>query len=320
MALGIMHDLAVGVHPRGADAWSMQDTLARGINVGAPPDAFNQLGQDWSQPPWQPNRLAELAYAPYRDLIARLLRHAGALRIDHIIGLFRLWWIPAGTTADRGTYVHFDHEALIGILALEGHRAGAVVVGEDLGNVEPAAREYLKERGIVGTSLLWFERDDAGHPLPASRWREYSLASVTTHDLPPTAGYLSGDHVELRDALGLLTRSVDEERAADESDRDAWLTVLRDQGELPVGATVEETVTALYRYLTLTPARLVCIALTDAVGDRRTQNQPGTTDEYPNWRVPLSGPDSVPLLLEDVRASTRARALAETVGTAIRRR
>jgi len=320
MPLGVMHDLAVGVHPKGADAWAMQDVLAQGINVGAPPDAFNQVGQDWSQPPWRPDRLVELAYAPFRSLVAQLLRHAGALRIDHILGLFRLWWIPQGMGADEGTYVRYDHEALIGILALEAQRAGALVVGEDLGTVEPFVRDYLRERGIIGTSILWFERDDRGRPLPAERWREYCLASVTTHDLPPTAGYLSGEHVSLRDSLGLLTRPVQEERAADEADRAAWLGTLTAQGLLTARATEEETVAALYSYLTTSPARLLGVALTDAVGDRRTQNQPGTTDEYPNWRVPLSGPDGAPLLLEDVMASGRVRALAATVSRGLKNR
>jgi 4-alpha-glucanotransferase len=313
MALGIMHDLAVGVHPSGADSWTLQDSLALGVNVGAPPDGFNQRGQDWSQPPWRPDRLAEQGYRPFRALLSRLLRHAGAVRIDHIIGLFRLWWIPQGDSADHGTYVRYDHEAFVGILALEGHRAGAVVVGEDLGNVEPAARQYFAERGILGTSLLWFERDAIGRPLPADRWREASLASVTTHDLPPTAGYLAGDHVQLRESLGLLTRPLAEEQAADEADREAWLQMLRGDGLLSQGADTEETVSALHEFLTRTPARLVCVQLTDAVGDRRTQNQPGTTDEYPNWRVPLCGPDGKPLRLEDVIGSRRARELAETV-------
>ena len=232
MRLGVMHDLAVGVHPSGADSWVLQDVLAQGVNVGAPPDAFTQLGQDWSQPPWRPDRLAALGYAPYRHLISRLLRHSGALRVDHIIGLFRLWCIPHGTTADRGTYLRFDHEALIGILALEAHRAGAVIVGEDLGNVEDSARSYLVERGIIGTSILWFERDTDGGPLPAEKWREYCLASLTTHDLPPTAGYLVGSHVDLRERLGLLTRPIETERALDEEDRAAWLAQLVEQGAL----------------------------------------------------------------------------------------
>lgn len=313
MRLGLMHDLAVGVHPDGADAWVLQDALAQRISVGAPPDAFNQVGQDWSQPPWRPDRLAALAYRPYRDLISRLLRHAGALRIDHIIGLFRLWWIPQGATADRGTYVRYDHQALVGILALEAHRAGAVVVGEDLGVVEPFVRDYLAERGVIGTSILWFEHDSDGSPLPASQWREYCLASITTHDLPPTAGYLAGDHVELRAELGLLNRPVAVERAEDEAGRQAWLDLLKQQSALAEDAGLEETVLALHRYLTTSPSRLLCVALTDAVGDRRTQNQPGTTDEYPNWRVPLTGPDGEPMLLEDVVSSARVRRMAEAI-------
>ena len=132
MALGTMHDLAVGVHPGGADAWRMRKTYAEGVRVGAPPDAFNQLGQDWGQPPWTPVGLAESGFAPFRDMVAALLRHAGGVRIDHVIGLFRLWWVPEGQTPDVGTYVRYDHEAIIGVLALEAHRAGAVVVGEDL--------------------------------------------------------------------------------------------------------------------------------------------------------------------------------------------
>lgn len=197
MALGIMHDLAVGVHPYGADAWALRDTYAQGISVGAPPDPYNQNGQNWSQPPWRPDRLAEQAYAPYREMVRTILRHAGGIRVDHVIGLFRLWWIPEGAGPTKGTYVRNDHEAMVGILALEAQRAGAVVVGEDLGTVEPWVRVYLRERGILGTSILWFEFDFDGDqsPLAPEQWREYCLASVTTHDLPPTAGYLAGDHV-----------------------------------------------------------------------------------------------------------------------------
>ncbi len=181
MALGTMHDLAVGVHPGGADAWRLRSTYASRIQVGAPPDPFNQIGQDWSQPPWRPDRLEELGYAPFRDLIAAVLRHAGGVRVDHIIGLFRLWWIPEGRPPSEGTYVRYDHEAMIGVLALEALRAGAVVVGEDLGVVEPSARDYLKSRGILGTSILWFERDEQGEPSPPS-----AGASCAWRRSPPT--------------------------------------------------------------------------------------------------------------------------------------
>ncbi|MDI3315618.1 MAG: 4-alpha-glucanotransferase [Mycobacterium sp.] len=315
MALGIIHDLAVGVHPNGADAWALQDMLAAGVTAGAPPDEFNQQGQNWSQPPWRPDRLAEHEYHPFRALIRAVLRHGGGVRVDHIIGLFRLWWIPDGASPEQGTYVRYDHEAMIGILALEAHRAAALVVGEDLGTVEPRVRDYLQSRGILGTSVLWFERDrhGGGEPLPAERWREYCLASVTTHDLPPTAGYLAGDHVRLRASLGLLSRPVAEELTADRNERAAWLAELHRANLLPGDADDEQTVRALYEYLGRTPSRLLGVSLADAVGDRRTQNQPGTADEYPNWRVPLTGPHGRPVLLEDVFTDRRAAALAETM-------
>jgi 4-alpha-glucanotransferase len=310
MSLGVVHDLAVGVHPDGADAWALQDVLAHGIHVGAPPDAFNQQGQDWSQPPWRPNSLAETGYAAWRDLVRAVMRHGGGLRIDHILGMFRLWWVTSPERPTEGTYVRYDHEALVGILVLEAARAGVTVVGEDLGTVEPWVRDYLTERGILGTSVLWFERDSEGDPLPPERWRELCLATVTTHDLPPTAGYLAGDHVELRNRLGLLTRPVAEELKVDEAERDSWLTALRERHLLSnTDADVERIVEALHQYVAHTPAKLVGVALTDAVGERRTQNQPGTTDEYPNWRVPLGGPDGLPVLIEDLPNNQRLRRL-----------
>ncbi len=315
MAVGVMHDLAVGVSRHGADAWGLQSTYATGITVGAPPDPYNQNGQDWNQPPWRPDRLAATAYAPFRELVSTILRHAGGIRVDHVIGLFRLWWIPAGAGPTQGTYIRYDHEAMVGILALEAHRAAALVVGEDLGTVEPWVRDYLRERGILGTSILWFEFDwdGDGSPLAPEKWRKYCLASVTTHDLPPTAAYLAGDHVRLRDRLGILTRSLAEELAVDETERQAWLDNLRHRGLLLDDAGEQETIHALHRYLTLTPSRLLCVALTDAVGDREAQNQPGTVDEYPNWRVPLTGPDGSVMLLEDVLSSERVAALAREV-------
>ncbi len=310
MSLGVVHDLAVGVHPDGADAWALQNVLAPGIHVGAPPDAFNQQGQDWSQPPWRPNALAETGYAAWRDLVRAVMRHGGGLRIDHILGMFRLWWVTSPERPTEGTYVRYDHEALVGILVLEATRAGVTVIGEDLGTVEPWVRDYLTERGILGTSVLWFERDADGKPLAPERWRELCLATVTTHDLPPTAGYLAGDHVELRNQLGLLTRPVAEELEVDEADRDSWLNALRERHLLSnTDGDVERIVEALHRYVAHTPAKLVGVALTDAVGERRTQNQPGTTDEYPNWRVPLGGSDGSPVLIEDLPNNQRLRRL-----------
>ena len=302
MGIGLIGDLAVGIHPEGADAWALGDVLARGIDVGAPPDQFNQLGQNWSQPPWRPDRLAELGYAPFRDMLRAVLRDAGGLRVDHIIGLFRLWWVPEDHEPGDGAYVRYDHEALIGILALEAARAGAIVVGEDLGVVEPWVRDHLLERGVLGTSVMWFEWAD-GHPLPPEDYRELCLATVTTHDIPPTAGYLALEHVAIRERLGLLTRSVEDERGAEEANVHAVRTALHERGLLEnPGAPTADVVAALHQWLALTPSRLHGIALTDLVGDVRAINQPGTDEEYPNWRLPLAGPDRRPLTLEDVVA------------------
>ncbi|MFE9534260.1 4-alpha-glucanotransferase [Streptomyces sp. NPDC006691] len=312
MPIGLVHDLAVGAHPEGADAWAQQDAFAPGMSVGAPPDAFNALGQDWGLPPWRPDVLAASGYAPYRGLLRNLLRHAGALRIDHVMGLFRLWWVPEGHPPTDGTYVHYDPEAMLAVLALEAHRAGAVVIGEDLGTVEPGVREALAERGVLGTSVLWFERDWAGtgQPLAPEAWRPGCVATATTHDLPSTAARLTGEHVQLRHRLGLLTSPLVTEQRAARAEVSEWLGYLERLGLLPDGPGDERTeIIAVHRFLLRTPARLVGVWLPDAVGDRRPQNLPGTWDQYPNWRLPVAGPDAQPLTLEEITASSRLHEL-----------
>ncbi|MFT4214055.1 MAG: 4-alpha-glucanotransferase [Microbacterium sp.] len=319
MAIGIMHDLAVGVHPLGSDAWSLHGMYAQGIAVGAPADMYNQQGQSWSQPPWLPGALAEAGYAPLRDMIRSLLRHAGALRLDHVIGLFRLWWIPDGLSPADGTYVRYDHEAMIGVLTLEALRAGAVLIGEDLGNVEPWVREYLSARGILGTSVLWFEREGDGFR-PPEHYRTELLATVNTHDLPPTAGYLADEHVALRARLGLLTRPVADELADAAAEREAVLALLRERGLLPpnpADATEEQIIQALNVLVAASPARLLGVALVDAVGERRTQNQPGTHTEYPNWQIPLAGADGQAVLLDDLDDNPRFAGLVAAVDDAL---
>jgi len=314
MPIGVIGDLAVGVHPTGADSWALQSVLAIGASVGAPPDAFNQQGQDWSQPPWKPRQLAELGYAPYRDMLRAALRHGGGLRVDHVLGLFRLWWVPRGGKPTDGTYVRNDHEALVGILALEAHRAGALVIGEDLGTVEPWVRDYLAERGMLGTSILWFERDEEG-PLPHEQWRRMCLGTVTTHDLPPTRGYLTGEHVSLRHRLGLLKMPVDQEWAALTVELAQWRAMLDDLGIARGGAvgdvgTTEAMVLGLHHFLAQAPCLLRGVSLADAAGDRRTHNQPGTYREYPNWELPLLDAEGRVVLLSDLRASGRVAELA----------
>jgi len=266
-------------------------------------------------------------------MLRTILRHAGGVRVDHILGLFRLWWIPAGEGPENGTYVYYDHEALIGILALEAQRAGAVVIGEDLGVFEPWVREYLSERGIFGTSILWFEHSEDG-PLAPESYRQQCLTSVNTHDLPPTAGYLAGEHVALRERLGLLRRPVEEERVHAAEEQEAVLDLVRKRGLLPAAsgvsaqaaadgaarqAEVQRTVEALYAFTALTPSSLLGVALVDAVGETRTQNQPGTHEQYPNWCIPLAGADGNAVLLDELAANPRFSSLLATVRKALDR-
>ncbi len=321
MPIGVIHDLAVGVHPNGADSWGLQEVLAIGVSVGAPPDAFNHYGQDWSQPPWKPRQLAEAGYAPYRDMLRTALRHAGGLRVDHVMGLFRLWWVPTGAKASEGTYVRYDHEAMVGILTLEASRAGAVVIGEDLGTVEPWVRDYLRERGMLGTSILWFERDAAG-PLRPEQWRELCLGTVTTHDLPPTRGYLAGEHVALRNRLGLLSVPVEKEWSGLREELAQWRALLDDLGierggEIGDVGSIDAMVHALHEFLSRTPCLLRGVALADAAGDRRTHNQPGTHQEYPNWQYPLVDAERRLVRLADLMDSEQVAELTALFRAAV---
>ncbi|APT85200.1 4-alpha-glucanotransferase [Corynebacterium aquilae] len=322
MDIGIMADLAVGVHPGGADAFTMAEYLAPDASVGAPPDGYNQHGQDWSQPPWHPIKLAEAGYRPWRDLLRTVLRHSGGIRVDHVLGLFRLWWIPRGGKPTDGTYVRYNHDAMVGILCLEAHRAGAVVIGEDLGTFEPWIQDYLADRGLMGTSIIWFEGDpEIRGPRRQEKYRELALTSVTTHDLPPTAGYLDGEHIRLRDRLGLFTTKVEDEDEVDLVWQNEVLDRVREAGyfgehESFIGkprdqrGSIHELLTALHRFMAGTSSLLACTALVDLVGDTRAQNQPGTTkDLYPNWCVPLADANQSPILIEDITSLPLAQAL-----------
>lgn len=312
MAFGVAHDLAVGVHPAGSDTWTIPEAFARGIGVGAPPDMYNQQGQNWSQPPWCPDALERMDYAPLRDMARTVLRHAGVLRVDHVMGLFRLWWIPDGSPASRGTYVRFNHDAMVGILLLEAYRAGAVVVGEDLGNVEPWVRDYLSDRGMWGTSIFWFEKDEQGNPLRAEDYRYGALVSVDTHDLPPAAGYLAEEHVDLRARLGLLVEPEEEVRAQARHERETVYARLREYGLIGDDPSEREVIEAMHVYLAKTPSPLLCISLVDAVGERRAQNQPGTDQEYANWKIPLADGTEKVVLVEELATNPRLISLVET--------
>jgi 4-alpha-glucanotransferase len=307
----IVHDLPVGVDPAGADAWALQDVLASNVRVGAPPDAFSQQGQDWNLPPWRPDRLAATGYRPFRDVIRSVLRHADGIRVDHIAGLFRLWWIPPGRPASEGTYVYYDADAMLGILALEAHLAGAMVVGEDLGTVPEEVTDAMHERGVLSSSVLYFERDfdTPGEPLLAPKdWPVEAMASISTHDLPTTAGFLRGENVRVRADLGLVA-DVDGEYARAAETRTEMLAALSEHGLLPSDPSEEDLVIALHRLLATAASRLLLTSPQDALGEPRQPNLPGTVDEYPNWRIPL--PVSVADLLSDDRVRAATAALRE---------
>ena len=276
-SIDIVHDLAIGVDPEGADAWIWQDVLATGVSAGAPPDEFNSLGQDWSLPPFDPWRLRASGYRAFIETIRSGLAGAG-LRFDHVMGLFRLFWIPDGVSPAEGAYIRYPFEDLLNILALESHRANAYVVGEDLGTVEPFVREEMHRRNIMGYRLLWFENDAETYP-------ESTMAAVTNHDLPTIAGLWTGADLRVQQDLGLQP-NVEGTIAARDS--------LRDRLGLADDAPVDEVIVRLHELLSLAPSRLLVPTLEDSLGVRERPNQPGTTDERPNWSVPL------PLQLEEL--------------------
>lgn len=315
MDVGIVHDLAVGVDAGGADTWALPEEFATGLRVGAPPDDFNQLGQDWGQPPLRPDRLVRTDFRVFRDLVRSVLAHAGGLRIDHALGLFRLYWIPEGAPATAGTYVRYPGDALLAILALESSRADAVVVGEDLGTVEEGVHEALRDAGVLGSQVLYFEWVDGARRPPAA-YERLSLASVTTHDLPTAVGWWRDAIVDLRVDLGLLgaDRTEHDERAATAAERAAMRDLLYSQGLIGDEADEHELVVAMHALLARTPSLLVAASPADAVGDPRQPNLPGTVDEYPNWRLPLAAEDAQghlrPVGLEELLAHPGTRRLA----------
>jgi 4-alpha-glucanotransferase len=288
----LVQDLAVGVDPSGADAWMWQDVLASGMEVGAPPDAFNRLGQDWGLPPFDPWRLRAAGYQPFVQTVRANLRSGGGLRVDHIMGLFRQYWVPARTDPRHGAYVRYPWEDLLHILALESERAGAFVVGEDLGTVEPSVRQELAKRNVLSSRVLWFEE---GGP---ARFPSRSMASISTHDLPTVAGVWTGADLSAQRRLGLQpdTASVDAIRT-------------RLQELLGVGddASLDQVIVTAHRLLAEAPSMLVTASLEDALGVEERPNMPGTVDAWPNWSLALPRP------LEQVLSDPRVLAVVEAM-------
>lgn len=316
MRIGIMMDMAVGVHPLGADVWANPERFAKNVTVGAPPDNYNQQGQDWSQPPFNPNFLEANGYQVYRTLIQKMFQHAGALRIDHILGLFRLWWVPKGKTAKYGDYVYYDSQVMLGILAIEATRRHGVVVGEDLGVVPSNVAHDLLAHGLLGSVIEWFQKDSKGEFVDPKTYREMAIASVTTHDLPPSAGTLNYEQVTLREKLGLLSEPVEQFRAEAEQEHQALIRFLVGGGWLSQEAAddqehhEQDIIEAMHKVIKASPSKLLNAAVVDGVGERRTQNMPGTNNEYPNWRVPLADGQQHVVWAEDLFSLPRVQSLA----------
>ena len=266
--------------------------LAGDVSIGAPPDSFNQQGQDWALPPWSPGELARAAYRPLRLQLNAVLRRGGGVRIDHVMGLFRLWWIPPKVNRGQGAYVSYDADAMLDAVTSIALASGGVVIGEDLGTVEPGVRQTLSSRGILGSAVLWFERvddDPMGAPKPPEQWREKALASLSTHDLPTAYGFLNGEHVKARADLGLLDDTTAEQGHADAA-KAALLDSLIRADALNARDVHDQraVVLAMHRLLGMTPSRIVLASPYDVIGDLRQPNLPGTTTQYPNWRLPLT--------------------------------
>ena len=313
LAVGLYEDLAIGTAPNGSDRWSFPELFASGASVGAPPDVFHREGQNWGLPPVDPHKLAADGYRYWIQLVRSALGHAGALRLDHVMGLFRQFWIPEGKSGREGAYVRFPAEDLLGILALESTRAGALVVGEDLGTVPEEVPPALERWGVLSSKVLYFERDEGGFK-PAATYARRALATANTHDLPTIAGFWQGRDISLARELGVAdeeeTRRREQER---EEERAALLRRLREEGivgeeDVPGGAALRG---AVHDFLARSPSALVGISLDDVVGETEPVNVPGLPpDVFPSWTRRLG----VPLEALATDAEVR-RSLGAVVGS-----
>lgn len=312
MRIGMIADLAVGMDRGGSHAWARQGDLLTGLSVGAPRDFFNPHGQDWGLTAFAPWALAETGFASFLATLRAVMRHAGGVRIDHIMGLLRLWLIPHGARPGDGAYLAYPIDDLLRLIALESHRHRAVVIGEDLGTVPPAFRERLADVGIAGMDVLWFQREGRRF-LPPEAWRPDAVAMTSTHDLPTVAGWWRGFDIEMRRRIGLGVAGSKDETKQRAHDRAALWKAFRTSGAaksaMPAESNPVPVVDAATRFVARTPAPMVLLPLEDALGLDDQPNLPGTIDEHPNWRRRL--PASASDMLDVPQVQSRLRALAE---------
>lgn len=313
MRIGLIGDLAVGMDATGSHAWSRQRDILGGLTIGAPPDLFNPRGQAWGLTSFSPRALSEGGFAPFIATLRAALRHAGGVRIDHAMGLTRLWLVPDGADPADGAYLTYPVTDLLHLLALESTRHNAVVIGEDLGTVPAGFRETLALAGVHGMRVLWFEHADHGFAAPAA-WDRLAVAMTTTHDLPTVAGWWQGTDITARAELGRLGEGVQAETVLAEraTERPAlWRSFVAEgvaQGDPPAPEASDPAVDAAVRFVNRTPSPLALIPIEDILGQQEQPNLPGTIDQHPNWRRRLPG--TAEALLQDSHAAARTAALA----------
>jgi (1->4)-alpha-D-glucan 1-alpha-D-glucosylmutase len=318
LTVGLYQDLAVSVDRAGAEAWAWQELYAESVSIGSPPDEFNLHGQNWGLPPIIPERLAEAAYAPFIATLRANMKHSGALRIDHVMGLMRLYWVPPGATPKDGAYVRYPLQELLGIIALESHRNRCMVIGEDLGTLPEGLAEYLQAAGVLSYRLLLFEKEADGSFKAPAAYPDQALAAASTHDLPTLKSFWLGHDLDLRAQLNLYpSEQLRTQQAVDRAqDRTRLLVALEREKLLPAGMTIHpvsapemtpELALAIHIYIARSRTQLMMVQMEDVFGQLEQVNLPATTDQYPNWQRKL------PLNLEDWEANARVKALAEAL-------
>jgi len=316
MRIGLYMDLAISSHPSGSDVWSAQDTFARNVRIGAPPDPLGPEGQEWGVVPFNPRRLFDLSYMPFAELLRANMRHAGALRIDHVMGLQRLFWVPTGARASAGTYARYPIDDLLGVLALESHRKRCLVIGEDLGTVPEGFRGQMEKERILSYRVLFFERNELGFKRPHD-YPRHAAACVTTHDLPTLRGFWSGDDLKIRDQLGLCRSDAERaeaNRERAETKRLILEALSREELLPPQIADLaldddlpEALAAAIHAFAARSSSALFIAQIEDLMRQEHQVNVPGTSTQYPNWQRRLPNP------VEDLASSAAAQAITSAI-------
>jgi len=314
MRIGLIGDIAVGMDPAGSQAWSRQNDILLGLTIGAPPDLLNPRGQDWGLTGFSPRAMEEHGFAPFIAMLRTGMRNVGGIRVDHAMGLSRLWLTPEGASPADGAYLSYPVIDLLRLLALESVRHNVVVIGEDLGTVPEGFHDMLEQGGIHGMRVLWFERDAQTSFLPSRRWGNSAVAMTSTHDLPTVAGWWKGSDIDVRQEHGRLGEGVDADTIRQERDLDRpklWSAFVREhvsEGPVPSREETGRVVDAAVKFIAKTEVPLSLIPLEDMLGQEEQPNLPGTVNDHPNWRrrLPLSA-DSV---LEEESVARRIESVA----------